>query len=220
MAALTVAAALTVVGMIEIHYSTTGSGRRSTEITFGTARPQPGGELDLRLSDSGEALAEPDACALFSDAEITAILPQAEHITRKPEPVSHIPQLGEGTREQRLRSRATFWPRGQCDYNFDLTYLHIARITFSIHAISTPESIAWYYDTVKDGYMYDTGFADHGQVWSADACFSERGIAFCRYGRVYLDVRLFTPATTFTDREWQDRLMPLIGPMLAAKTSS
>lgn len=128
-------------------------------IEFGAAAPS-GAAITAELPATTRNW--PDACTLLSDAEITAILPQATHLTRTPQTVQLV--------DESVRDVA----QGGCLFSFALPDLPAstgnAKISLTLSSIGEATDVAAYY-------------ADRKR-FSADPVAPQWGAVECTYGKI------------------------------------
>lgn len=128
-------------------------------IHFGEAKPatQP---ITVTLPATDDKW--PDACAVLTDAEITAILPQATNLKRTPQTVQIV--------DESVRNIA----QGGCLFGFDLPDLPAssdnAKITVMFSAVGEESAVAAYY-------------ADRKR-FTGDPVAPEWGATECTYGKI------------------------------------
>ncbi|GAA1088066.1 hypothetical protein [Tsukamurella spumae] len=153
----------------------------------------------------------PDTCTLLSDAEITAILPQATDITRKPKKIVLLGRLGTLNPDLTVSggSSGGELPRGTCAYSFTLPNEHdlkgLAFLEVSLPAISTPANIAQYYDEQLSTHGKHL---DVGSAWGPQRCDvrTESVIeAVCQSGRFYFEVS--TEAERTSNDDWREKVL-------------
>ena len=190
------------------------------EIRFGSAQPS-GQRITLpSASDPGLPGAQwPDACTLLSDAEVKAVLPQAEDFTREKQSLTlrriDFLKPENSTTEEIPAAGCDIWFRLPDDYdgrnaNIDLFVLRIAG----------PSVIEKEY---RDDRKDKSAIQELGRSWGADDCYSDRiseGTSpnvHCRLGRYYFRVSGHGPNGRLTNQDYTDKVLSQVVQTLAAR---
>ncbi|MET9215507.1 MULTISPECIES: hypothetical protein [unclassified Nocardia] len=129
------------------------------EIEFGAAAPAA---VPITVTLPATVDNWPDACAVLTDAEITAILPQATNLKRAPQTVQLL--------DESVRNIA----QGGCQFTFDLPDLPAssgnAKITVMFSSVGEESAVAAYYADTKR--------------FTGDPVAPEWGATECTYGKI------------------------------------
>ncbi|MEO3782073.1 hypothetical protein ABGB12_01995 [Actinocorallia sp. B10E7] len=187
------------------------------ELRFGAAQPS-GEKLDLPSGGRSGLPGEqwPDACELVDDAELKAILPQAEKIERERQSLTlhKVDFLGGGFDTEEI-------PAAGCqidlrlpdDYDGVNTF-----ITFSMRQIADPS-------VIREEYREDRGrdrdeTQSLGTSWGADECHAEKSglrSVYCRLGQYYFEIRGRGPSSRITEQDFTDKVLSQIVQTVTAR---
>ncbi|QKW07528.1 hypothetical protein HUT18_15205 [Streptomyces sp. NA04227] len=144
-------------------------------VEFGAAKPA-GDRLGLTPpAGASLPLAQwPDGCKLLTDAEVTAILPQAENVEREPVKVTilnfdPLSEAAPGTTGD--------VPSGGCKFTFDLPGNSggASSATVTVTALADASLTAQKYDEDKQDDSSEKGFKDLNSSWGAESCYLFEG---------------------------------------------
>jgi hypothetical protein len=195
-------------------------------VAFGTAEPS-GAKLPITAPAGTVVPADgwPSACQFLTDDEITALLPQAADIKRKPQKVTVV-------------SLATKHPaaaEGSCTYSFWLKGVTIedvrASVIVTISAIADPEIVTKAYTKQLDADRKRSDrpkLEDHSDRFGPQACYSwvqTFSTLLCRHGPLIFDVSgsghgTFPGVPTDQDAKaeyWRDKVQAPVAQIIAAK---
>ncbi|MFJ8622971.1 hypothetical protein ACIRD3_08990 [Kitasatospora sp. NPDC093550] len=208
------------------------SSKEVPALRFGSA--QPSGDRLTAQPPSGRSLALaqwPHGCEVLSDAEIKAILPQADGIKRQPVKVTVInfnplSQADPGTTGD--------VPEGGCKFSFGLpdTYESTSNssIKLTFTAVADPALIAKAYadDLARardDATKYHKEFEDLGTSLGPQGCYADdlaRGNLTCHQGPYEFEVSGTSTAHGVgeypkADRNWSDNVLRQVVRTLSAR---
>ncbi|WP_460726058.1 hypothetical protein [Nocardia heshunensis] len=194
-------------------------------ITYGVANASAA-RLNLPVPAQGvlEPSQWPNGCDLLADADLTAILPQASSIDRKPIEVSFLPALG-GVDPATGKLRASTPPAkvsaGGCEFNFSLPDKYGGKnseVEVTTLAIADSASIS---DFAKKERAEDTHATDLGSVPSASNCWSDIADSIrCTAGRYYFEVSGYSSRVDsgkLDSSTWREKVLYEVIRTLAAK---
>lgn len=209
-----------------------GGSKEKVPVEFGSARPGPA--IALPAPAKGDVIPAdkwPGVCRFLSDEEITALLPQATDIVRKPKVVSVL------TLDDEQRAKA---PEGACTFQFWLKGATNEEITSSvdvgISGLADPEVVAAHYTETlaADRKRKDrTQVEDYGARLGPEACYSYlTGSYFhtlvCRQGPLVFHVDGIGFGTfpgvpegdlPASGKHWRDKVQAPVAGVIAAKIS-
>lgn len=201
-------------------------------LRFGSA--QPSGNRLAAQPPSGRSLALaqwPRACEVLSDAEIKAILPQADGIKRQPVKVTVINFDPLSKADQGTTGDV---PEGGCTFGFGLpdTYESTGNssIKLTFTAVADPALVAKSYadDLARardDATKYHKEFADLGTSLGPQGCYADdlaRGNLTCHQGPYAFEVSGTSTARGVgeypkADRNWSDKVLRQVVRTLSAR---
>lgn len=184
----------------------------------------------------------PSACTILTDAEIRALLPQADQIRRQPTRVVVTDlSLDIGSPFDSGGPRQETAPEGSCSYSFALVGAAIpdvrSNIDITILGLAAPTLLALAYDDELAGDRANDRVApvtDHATGFGPEACYSKlepSGIQFylvCRHGPLLYEVSGLSfglhpglPDTTEIRRDrWRDGALIPVAARVADKVSA
>lgn len=182
-------------------------------VTFGAAHPV-GGPIHADTTSGKELSGSqwPKACSLLSDAELTAILPQATDITRRPKPL-HLYSIPDFTHADAPMPNDEDVPEAGCDIGFTLPAKYDganSSLSITMLGIGDRSMMSELYDKDKASDSKVSHGSDLGAVWGADACYDSEISAgsepsvHCRAGVFYFEVSGNSSATAFTGKDAHD----------------
>ncbi|MEC3919415.1 hypothetical protein [Nocardia sp. CDC160] len=185
--------------------TTTSATATAVPLQVGTAAPD-GSRLDIHVP-AGTELAEaqwPDGCALLTDVELRAVLPQAIGFTRDPRALQLI---GLDLTNGPVDMRKGYIPRAGCNFGFQLppplqpnsmSTGETTSVTVMMLGIVDASLTDELYEKDREIFV-DRVMTDIGDAWGADACYTwhSRGDntgadsrVVCRKGQYYFDLGL------------------------------
>ncbi|MDI3406188.1 hypothetical protein [Streptomyces cavernicola] len=191
----------------------------ATETSVGKA-PKPTSDVHVDPLEKGQILAAdrwPNACALVTQEDVEAILPDAEEIREEPPLGVYTPSIKEFAADSSWKEseNATY---GRCEYVMELPgeTFTATRVWVRVDAVADPELIARYFDKAAP--------VSH-QRFGTDGCANDGGLEdswTCRKGPLMFTVGGQTTATfegrmDATPTAWRDDVGPEFVRAVAAK---
>ncbi|MEU8512885.1 hypothetical protein AB0C76_15025 [Kitasatospora sp. NPDC048722] len=209
-----------------------GCSKEVPALRFGSA--QPSGDRLAAQPPSGRSLALaqwPHACEVLSDAEIKAILPQADGIKRQPVKVTVINFNPLSGADQGTTGDV---PEGGCKFSFGLPdkseSAGNSSIKLTFTAVADPALVAKSYaddlaHARDDATKYHKEFEDLGTSLGPQGCYAgdlARGNLTCHQGPYEFEVSGTSTAGGVgeypkADRNWSDKVLRQVARTLGAR---